>query len=71
MSCFDLWDTFRFNHTYNGQFLYAYIPNVLYCDLRSYRDINYGDIWYREFLYRGSTRYMITKASDECLSKLY
>jgi len=39
-----LWDTFRFNHTYNEQFLNVYIPNVLYRDIRSYRDINCGDI---------------------------
>jgi len=44
MSCIDLWDIFRFNHTYNEQFLYAYIPNVLYRDIRSYRDKNYDDI---------------------------
>ena len=45
MSCIALWDTFRFNHTYmyNEQFLYVYIPNILY---RLYCDINYGDTVY-------------------------
>jgi len=44
ISCFHLWDTCSLNHTYNEQFLYVCIPNVLYRDMHLYGDINYDDI---------------------------
>ena len=41
--------------------------NVLYRDTRSYRDINYGNIWSRKFLYRGSTNRMLWLYERYCI----
>jgi len=43
MNCFGLWDTLASIIPTMNSF-YACIPNVLYGDIRSNRDINYGDI---------------------------